>query len=156
MIPRSSGLLLHVSSLPSAWGIGDFGPPAVAWIDRLADAGQSWWQFLPLSPPGRGNSPYEPFSTFALNELFLSPEWLCEDGLLPAAELPAPLPPSNGVDFPAVNTLKDTLLAAVQNNFRRNAGPELRHDFEQFCHDQAGWLDDYAPVSRSADRSGRP
>jgi 4-alpha-glucanotransferase len=136
--------LLHVSSLPSAWGIGDFGPPAVAWIDRLADAGQSWWQFLPLSPPGRGNSPYEPFSTFALNELFLSPEWLCDDGLLLAAELPAPMPPSIGVDFPAVNTLKGTLLAAVQNNFRRNAGPELRHEFEQFCHDQGAWLDDYA------------
>lgn len=144
MIPRSSGLLLHVSSLPSAWGIGDFGPSAVAWIDRLADAGQSWWQFLPLSPPGRGNSPYEPFSTFALNELFLSPEWLTEDGLLPAAELPAPLPPSNGVDFPAVNTLKDNLLAAVQNNYRRIAGPELRHDFKQFCYDQGAWLDDYA------------
>jgi 4-alpha-glucanotransferase len=144
VIPRSSGLLLHVSSLPSAWGIGDFGPPAVAWIDRLAAAGQSWWQFLPLSPPGRGNSPYEPFSTFALNELFLSPEWLCEDGLLPAAELPAPLPPSSGVDFPAVNSLKDSLLSAVQNNFRRNAGPELRREFEQFCRDQGAWLDDYA------------
>ncbi|HEV3299199.1 MAG TPA: 4-alpha-glucanotransferase [Planctomycetaceae bacterium] len=144
MIARSSGLLLHVSSLPSAWGIGDFGSPAVAWIDRLADAGQSWWQFLPLSPPGRGNSPYEPFSTFALNELFLSPEWLCEDGLLKPAELPRPLPESNVVDYPAVNSLKDTLLVAAQDSFRRTTRPELRHDFEQFCHEQAGWLDDYA------------
>jgi len=143
VIPRSSGLLLHVSSLPSAWGIGDFGPPAVAWIDRLADAGQSWWQFLPLSPPGRGNSPYEPFSTFALNELFLSPELLCEDGLLKPAELPRPLPESNVVDYPAVNFVKDTLLVAAQDNFRRTARPELRQDFEQFCHEQAGWLDDY-------------
>jgi 4-alpha-glucanotransferase len=144
VIARSSGILLHVSSLPSAWGIGDFGPPAVAWIDRLADAGQSWWQFLPLSPPSRGNSPYEPFSTFALNELFLSPEWLREDGLLRAAELPPPLPALNRVDYPAVNTLKNALLAAAHENFRRVARSELRQAFEQFCRDQAGWLDDYA------------
>ena len=81
---RAAGVLLHVSSLPSHWGIGDFGPAALAWVDRLAAAGQSWWQFLPLGPPGRGNSPYEPFSTFALNEFFISPDWLIEDGLLDA------------------------------------------------------------------------
>jgi 4-alpha-glucanotransferase len=141
---RSSGLLLHVSSLPSAWGIGDFGPEALAWIDRLADAGQSWWQFLPLSPPGRGNSPYEPYSTFALNELFLSPEWLCEDGLLAPADLPAPRAATDRVDYPAVNDLKHSLLAQVQVNFHRATTNELRHEFEQFCQAQVGWLDDYA------------
>jgi 4-alpha-glucanotransferase len=135
--------LLHVSSLPSAWGIGDFGPPAVDWIDRLAEAGQSWWQFLPLGPPGRGNSPYEPFSTFALNELFLSPEWLYEDGLLKKSELPAPLPSLSLVDYPAVNTLKSALRVNALDNFRRVAGPALRHDFGQFCQAQASWLDDY-------------
>jgi 4-alpha-glucanotransferase len=144
VIKRSSGLLLHVSSLPTAWGIGDFGPSAAAWIDRLADAGQAWWQFLPLSPPGRGNSPYEPFSTFALNELFLSPEWLDEDGLLPPTGLPAPLPGTNRVDYPAVNELKHALLAQAQANFGRAAPSELRREFEQFCQAQAGWLDDYA------------
>jgi 4-alpha-glucanotransferase len=144
VIKRSSGLLLHVSSLPTPWGIGDFGPSAIAWINRMADAGQAWWQFLPLSPPGRGNSPYEPFSTFALNELFLSPECLAEDGLLPAARLPAPLAATDRVDYPAVNHLKHALLAEAQANFRRAAANELRHDFEQFCHAQAGWLEDYA------------
>ncbi|HXY37183.1 MAG TPA: 4-alpha-glucanotransferase, partial [Planctomycetaceae bacterium] len=145
MIARSSGLLLHVSSLPSAWGIGDFGPPAVAWIDRLAEAGQSWWQFLPLSPPGRGNSPYEPFSTFALNEQFLSPEWLCDEGLLQKSQLPpAASQDASHVDYPAVGRLKDALLAAAQDNFCRLAPPELRREFEQFCSAQAGWLDDYA------------
>jgi 4-alpha-glucanotransferase len=144
VIKRSSGLLLHVSSLPTAWGIGDFGPSAVAWIDRLADAGQAWWQFLPLSPPGRGNSPYEPFSTFALNELFLSPEWLCEDGLLPPTGLPAPQVATNRVDYPAVNELKHALLAQAQANFRQAAPGELGQEFEQFCQAEAGWLDDYA------------
>jgi 4-alpha-glucanotransferase len=141
---RSSGLLLHVSSLPSSWGIGDFGPAAVAWIDRLADAGQSWWQFLPLSPPGRGNSPYEPFSTFALNELFLSPEWLCEDGLLEMGTLPAPLPAGSRVDYPAVSEFKHALLAAAHARFQGSARSELRRDFEQFCQAQSGWLEDYA------------
>jgi 4-alpha-glucanotransferase len=141
---RSSGLLLHVSSLPSAWGIGDFGPAAIAWIDRLADAGQSWWQFLPLSPPGRGNSPYEPFSTFALNELFLSPEWLCEEGLLNRVELPAPIAHADQVDFPAVIKLKEGMLTAVQSHFRRSASSELRHGFEEFCDSQSEWLEDYA------------
>jgi 4-alpha-glucanotransferase len=144
MIPRSSGLLLHVSSLPSVWGIGDFGPPAIAWIDRLAAAGQSWWQFLPLGPPGRGNSPYEPFSTFALNELFLSPEWLCDDGLLAPAELPEPLAAVSHVDYPAVQALEQTLLERVLDNFRKAASPELRRDFQEFCNVHAAWLDDYA------------
>ena len=144
MQTRSSGLLLHVSSLPSAWGIGDFGRPASAWIDRLADAGQTWWQFLPLSPPGRGNSPYEPFSTFALNELFLSPEWLCEEGLLDRRDLPAPLAASNQVDYPAVIKLKDGMLTAVQSQFRRSAAAELRRGFEEFCGAHSEWLEDYA------------
>jgi len=144
VIDRSSGLLLHTSSLPSAWGIGDFGPPAVAWIDRLADAGQHWWQFLPLSPPGRGNSPYEPFSTFALNELFLSPEWLREDGLLQPAELPGRLPGTDRVDYPAVDALKHALLATVHANFPNRAGASLRQEFDEFRQAQAGWLDDYA------------
>ena len=62
---RASGLLLHVTSLPSRYGIGDFGPDALSWIDRLAAAGQSWWQSLPLGPTGYGNSPYQPLSSLA-------------------------------------------------------------------------------------------
>ena len=68
---RASGVLLHITSLPSRHGIGDLGPSARAWIDRLADAGQSWWQSLPLGPAGYGNSPYQPLSTFAGNELLV-------------------------------------------------------------------------------------
>src|ERR1700726_4744251 len=83
---RASGLLLHVTSLPSPYGIGDVGPAALAWIDRLQQAGQCWWQALPLGPTGYGNSPYQPLSSFAGNELVISPDWLIEDGLLQASE----------------------------------------------------------------------
>src|SRR5262244_194716 len=79
---RASGVLLHVTSLPSPYGIGDVGPSAVAWIDLLHQAKQGWWQALPVGPTGYGNSPYQPLSTFAGNALLVSPDWLIEDGLL--------------------------------------------------------------------------
>src|SRR5271154_1509779 len=83
---RASGLLLHVTSLPGPYGIGDVGPAALAWIDRLAEAGQSWWQSLPLGPTGYGNSPYQPLSSLAGNGLLISPDWLREDGLLKSTD----------------------------------------------------------------------
>src|SRR3974377_1699361 len=79
---RASGLLLHVTSLPSPYGIGDLGHEAYEWIDRLHDAGQTWWQALPLGPTGYGNSPYQSLSSFAGNALLISPDILIEDGLL--------------------------------------------------------------------------
>src|SRR6195256_4818937 len=79
---RASGLLLHVTSLPSPYGIGDVGAAALSWIDRLAAAGQGWWQALPLGPTGYGNSPYQSLSSFAGNELLISPDWQMEDELL--------------------------------------------------------------------------
>src|SRR5262250_3858042 len=82
---RASGLLLHVTSLPSPYGIGDVGPTALAWIDRLQEAGQTWWQALPLGPTGYGNSPYQCLSSFAGNGLLISPELLIQDGLLHAS-----------------------------------------------------------------------
>ena len=87
---RASGILLHVTSLPSRYGIGDVGPAAIAWVDQLADAGQSWWQSLPLGPVGYANSPYQPLSSFAGNGLLVSPDWLVEDGLLSADEIAPP------------------------------------------------------------------
>src|SRR5207237_9312985 len=78
---RASGLLLHVTSLPSPYGIGDVGPTAIAWIKQLSDAGQSWWQALPLGPTGYGNSPYQSLSSFAGNGLLISPDWLIQDCL---------------------------------------------------------------------------
>src|SRR6266700_1785464 len=83
---RASGVLLHVTSLPSPYGIGDVGPVAVAWIDRLHEASQRWWQALPLGPTGYGDSPYQSLSSFAGNPLLISPDWLIEDGLLRARD----------------------------------------------------------------------
>src|SRR5260370_18079883 len=84
---RASGVLLHVTSLPSAYGIGDLGPAALAWIDRLHEARQSWWQALPLGPTGYGNSPYQSLSSFAGNGLLISPERLIEEGLFRASNV---------------------------------------------------------------------
>src|SRR3954470_17485052 len=83
---RASGVLLHVTSLPSPYGIGDVGPGALAWVDRLCEAGQTWWQALPLGPTGYGNSPYQSLSSFAGNGLLISPDNLIEDGLLQVSE----------------------------------------------------------------------
>ena len=87
---RASGVLLHVTSLPSAYGIGDLGPAAFAWVDRLHEAGQRWWQALPLGPTGYGDSPYQCLSSFAGNELLISPDGLIDDGLLRAADCARP------------------------------------------------------------------
>src|SRR4029077_14947959 len=83
---RASGLLMHMTSLPSPYGIGDLGPAAFAWIDRLHEAGQTWWQALPLGATGDANSPYQCLSSFAGNGLLINPEFLIEDGLLEADE----------------------------------------------------------------------
>jgi 4-alpha-glucanotransferase len=82
---HASGLLLHTTSLPSKNGIGDVGPPALAWIDQLRQAGQRWWQALPLGPTGYGNSPYQPLPSFAGHEPIVNAEWLTDDLLSPAA-----------------------------------------------------------------------
>ena len=83
---RASGVLLHITSLPSDYGIGDLGPAAFNWVDRLHEAGQHWWQALPLGPTGYGDSPYQSLSSFAGNELLISPDGLIDDGLLRAAD----------------------------------------------------------------------
>src|SRR5207244_6462398 len=141
---RASGVLLHVTSLPSPYGIGDVGPAALKWIDQLHDAGQSWWQALPLGPTGYGNSPYQSLSSFAGNGLLISPGWLIEDGLLGATDCTAPSFSATAVDYGMVITFKRRLLERAWINFSSAARAELRVGFEQFCHEQAHWLKDYA------------
>jgi len=102
---RASGLLLHVTSLPSPYGIGDLGPSAFSWVDRLHDAGQAWWQALPLGPTGYGNSPYQSLSSFAGNVLLVSPDFLIAEGLLTSGDGENHLP-SDTVDFDAVIPFK--------------------------------------------------
>jgi 4-alpha-glucanotransferase len=141
---RASGLLLHITSLPSPYGIGDLGPGAVKWIDKLAEAGQSWWQPLPLGPTGYGDSPYQLLSSFAGNGLLISPDWLIEEGLLDESECAPPCLPTAAVDYAAVIAFKRRLLEQAWVNFQLVRQRDLRAAFEQFCHDQAHWLEDYA------------
>src|SRR6476620_10709711 len=104
---RASGLLLHVTSLPSPYGIGDVGPAALAWIDRLREAGQTWWQALPLGPTGYGNSPYQSLSSFAGNELVISPDGLIEDGLLRPSDTASASFSTAAIDYDAVIPFKN-------------------------------------------------
>src|SRR5262245_63082428 len=141
---RASGLLLHVTSLPSPYGIGDVGPAALSWIDRLHEAGQSWWQALPLGPTGYGNSPYQPMSSFVGNILLISPDWLIEEGLLNTDDRVPPSFSKTKVDYGRVIPFKQELLRKAWGRFNGSRFPDLRVDFDQFCHDQAHWLEDYA------------
>ena len=141
---RGSGLLLHVTSLPSRYGIGDLGPESLSWIDKLAAEGQSWWQSLPLGPTGYGNSPYQPLSSLAGNALLVSPDWLIEDGLLRSSDCQPQSFPEAEVDYDVVIPFKHKLLETAWANFRGDTRAGLRGDYEQFCHEQAHWLNDYA------------
>lgn len=141
---RASGLLLHVTSLPSPHGIGDLGPAALAWVDEIARTGQSWWQALPLGPTGYGNSPYQPLSSFAGNGLVISPDWLIEDGLLTASDCQGHSFPETEVDYNAVIPFKLGLFEKAWANFSAGSRPDLRAGYEQFRHEQSHWLDDYA------------
>ncbi|HEY9015704.1 MAG TPA: 4-alpha-glucanotransferase, partial [Gemmatimonadales bacterium] len=141
---RAAGVLLHVTSLPSPYGIGDVGPAALAWVDRLHEAGQSWWQALPLGPTGYGNSPYQCLSSFAGNGLLISPDGLIDDGLLRARDCQGLSCSAASVNYDVVIPFKHGLLDTVWRNFSSGARPDLQPAFAQFCHDQAHWLEDYA------------
>ena len=141
---RASGVLLHVTSLPSGYGIGDLGPTAAAWVDRLQEANQSWWQALPLGPTGLGDSPYSSLSSFAGNELLISPDRLIEDGLLRSGLVEDLSFPAATVDYRVVIPFKLRLLEEARSGFRAGMRAELRPAYEQFCHDQGHWLEDYA------------
>jgi 4-alpha-glucanotransferase len=140
---RASGLLLHITSLPSAYGIGDVGPSAFAWLDRLQEAGQSWWQALPLGPTGYGNSPYQSLSSFAGNELLVSPESLNGDGLLRVNEY-SRHSCSPAIDYDVVIAFKRHLLETAWTNFKQGARRDLQAAFDEFRHGEAHWLDDYS------------
>jgi 4-alpha-glucanotransferase len=141
---RASGILLHVTSLPSPYGIGDVGPGAVTWVDRLYDAGQRWWQALPLGPTGYGDSPYQSLSSFAGNPLLISPDWLIEDELVRPADCAGGSFSPTTVDYDAVMRFKYVLLETAWKNFLAGARVDLRQDIEHFVDEHAHWLDDYA------------
>ncbi|MBW4658468.1 MAG: 4-alpha-glucanotransferase [Drouetiella hepatica Uher 2000/2452] len=152
--PRASGILLHPTSFPSRFGIGDLGTEAYRFIDFLAASGQQIWQILPLGPTAYGDSPYQCFSAIAGNPMLISPEILCGKGLLTEEdfndfpELPL------RVDFGWVIHVKTLLLRKASDNFKVQATPEWHQAFEEFCQGAADWLDDYALFRAVKDAHG--
>ena len=141
---RASGVLLHVTSLPSAYGIGDLGPSAFQWVDRLNEAGQRWWQALPVGPTGYSDSPYQCLSSFAGNELLVSPDGLIEDGLLYAADCADQGFSPSAVEYDKVVPFKVRLLETASRRFSAGTRRDLRPAYERFCQTHAPWLEDYA------------
>src|SRR5262245_23634313 len=143
--PRASGILLHPPSLPGPYGIGDLGPAASGFIDVLAEAGQTYWQILPLGPTGFGDSPYQCFSAFGGNTLMISPDLLLEGGLLTREFINGrPDFSDDKVDFGAVYEWNSQMLEKAYENFHQATDVELRTKFEKFSQENAWWLDDYA------------
>ncbi|MBO9392231.1 4-alpha-glucanotransferase [Caldilinea sp.] len=142
---RRSGILLHPTSLPGAYGIGSFDQNAYYWVDFLAQTRQTLWQVLPLGPTGYGDSPYQSFSSFAGNPYLISLEHLVQLGLLEQQALDrAPTFPRDRVDYGAIYTWKLPLLREVARNFQARASADLRNEFETFCAENADWLEDFA------------
>jgi 4-alpha-glucanotransferase len=153
--PRSSGILLHPTSLPGRFGIGDLGDEAYRFVDFLAASRQSLWQVLPLGPTGYGDSPYQCFSAFAGNTLLISPERLLQEGLLAQEDLArAPHFPGERVEFGQLITFKNALLEKAFERFKRTTDKGLRASFEQFTHQASSWLEDYALFRALKDAQG--
>jgi 4-alpha-glucanotransferase len=154
--PRTAGILLHPTSLPGPFGIGDLGPQARLWVRQLARARQSWWQVLPLGPTGYADSPYQSLSAFAGNPNLLSPELLVADGLLRPADLDGVRFGDGPVDYAAIIPFKRLLLRRAWENLA-NADAALRADYERFVREEAHWLDDFVRfVAFKEAHQGRP
>jgi 4-alpha-glucanotransferase len=140
---RAGGVLLHPTSLPGPYGIGDLGPNAYRFVDWLASSGCKLWQILPLGPTGYGDSPYQCFSAFAGNPYLISPEMFIQDGLLTHDDL-RDLPdfPASRVNFGLIIPWKIDLLDLAFSRFQADIG-DLRGGFDYFCARNAAWLDDF-------------
>jgi 4-alpha-glucanotransferase len=142
---RASGVLLHPTSLPSRFGIGDLGENAYQFVDFLANSDQQIWQILPIGPTGYGNSPYLSYSALAGNSLLISPEILQQQDLLTQEELQhLPDFPLDQVDFEGVIRTKIPLLRQASDRFKAQATDEEKETFQRFCNRQNDWLSDYA------------
>jgi 4-alpha-glucanotransferase len=142
---RKSGILLHPTSLPGEWGIGDMGRWAYRFVDFLEESGQQLWQILPLGPVGLGYSPYQTYSGVAFNPLLISLETLVDQGWLSTGDLDeSPDFPESSVDFDRVIPFKRNLLRKAAARFFRNHSDPARTEFDAFCKWQKSWLDPFA------------
>ncbi|MBN2416321.1 4-alpha-glucanotransferase [bacterium] len=147
MDKRGAGILLHITSIPGRFGIGDLGPEAFRFVDFLADTGLRFWQILPLNPTNElnDNSPYKSISAFAFNPLLISPELLIEDGFLSRGEVPARgIRTGSQVDYGMATRIKGELLRRAWEQFERGAN---HPEFRTFCRKNSSWLDDFALFS---------
>ncbi len=152
---RSAGILLHPTSLPGPYGIGNLGAAAYEFVELLVEAGQSLWQILPLGPTGYGDSPYQSFSAFAGNPMLISLEKLEAEGDIPASDLvEAPDFPTEEVDYGPVISWKFAILNRAARNFREQPDGERWREFEAFCEEQRSWLDDFVLFMALKDAHG--
>lgn len=154
---RAAGVLLHPTSLPGRFGVGDLGPGAVPFLDWARSAGQSWWQVLTLGPPEAHQSPYSCLSAFAGNPLLISPEVLHRQGLLTRSDLSGvPEFPTARVVFDRVVPWKQRLLRRSWGVFERRAEENLRDRVRSFAEDPTvrGWLDDWTLFAALRDHHG--
>ena len=144
-LDRSSGVLLHVTSLPGPYGIGEFNEHAYAFVDWLASAGQTYWQLMPLAPTGFGDSPYQSFSAFAGNPYLISPDALRRDGLLTDEDL-GDLPEFSDerVNYELQYQWRNDILRKAFKRFQAGASRQHKQEEEAFRQQEADWLDDYA------------
>lgn len=141
---RSAGILLHPTSLPGKYGIGDLGSEAYKFVDFLKEAGQTLWQTFPLGPTGYGDSPYQCFSAFAGNPLIVSPDKLMNDGFLSIDDLKnLPQFDLRKIDYGKVIEFKKSLLKKAYQNFKSNSR-NIENEFEKFSNSQKKWLEDFA------------
>jgi len=140
---RSSGILLHPTSLPTTYGIGDLGASAYRFIDFLERSGQTFWQMLPLGPTGYGDSPYQTLSAFGGNPMLISPELLVEDDLLSAKEIEAPEFDQTRVAYESVIPYKLKLLKKAYLHFKLRPKHILTEPFHTFCEKESAWLEDF-------------
>lgn len=143
-IDRSSGLLMHISSLPNEYGIGTLGQEAFRFVDFLTETKQRFWQILPLGPTSYGNSPYQSYSVFAGNPLFISMEKLLDEGLLHDKELKkAPKNLTCKIDYEWVRNNKHALLQTAYLRFKNNFY-KWKDEYDKFIDEHSWWLTDYA------------
>lgn len=149
---RSGGILLHPTSLPGRFGVGDLGAEAYKFVDWLASAGQRYWQLMPLGPTGYGDSPYSSFSAFAGNTNLVSPDELVKDKLLSEADLRGAGDFATArVEYGKVIEFKRGLLEKAFENFKRGANDGLREDYGGFLDFAKLWLEDYALFAALSD-----
>ncbi|MBN1262085.1 MAG: 4-alpha-glucanotransferase, partial [Anaerolineae bacterium] len=142
---RAAGILLHPTSFPGPFGIGEISEAAYHFIDFLVESGQKLWQILPLGPTGYGDSPYQCFSAFAGNPFLINLEWLARDGDVTKQDLEqSPRFPERSVDYGPVISFKMAILHRAARNFRSSASDERQADFAVFRDANGDWLEDFA------------